>query len=501
MVTWSVPQCPFTIECSARTLDDIRLVVTDAFFSLARGGLEVGGILLGTCDGNRLSVLEYAPLDCEHAYGPTFNISPNDRARMRQLLASAPADHPGLQVVGWYHSHTRSGIFLSEEDLDLYDRYFPEAWQIALVMKPHTFDPARIGFFFRGADGTVHAKESYQEMVLDPLPAQKIPTQAPGPPPASKTRADSPRSRASRRSSQLELEITAEPVPMEAEPPATPLPEVEPPPKPAAATASSAVRVPEPEPAPPPPPPPPPPPVVEKALPRRFKPRPEPEPEREPERPVVEHRLPAFAVEKKPSGRGKIVAWIVLGAAATLAILFGAVKTREMWIPKLTTAARPPVEVPLPPPSMGLKTGDRDGQLEIDWDRLSILIRQGVSARLEISDGSAAPQSIPLDGPHLQAGVFTYGRQSEKVDVKLIVRNSEGKEAVEATTYIGKLPDRKPPEESEEVRKAREAMAAQAAKLKADLNFQAAKTRKLEKQLQELRQQQQKRMQNQIEGK
>jgi proteasome lid subunit RPN8/RPN11 len=490
MVAWSVPQCPFTIECSVRTLDDIRLVVTDAFFSLARGGLEVGGILLGTYDGSRVSVLEYAPLDCEHAYGPTFNISPNDRAQMRQLLASAPADHPGLQVVGWYHSHTRNAIFLSEEDLDLYDRYFPEPWQIALVFKPHTFDPARVGLFFREANGTVSSKESYQEITLEPLPAQKIPMPPPAAPPISKPIADPPRKRASRRSSQLELEITAEPAPADPEPLPMDPPVVEPIPAPA------AMQMPEPEPAPPPPPP-----IVEKELPLRFRPRPEPEPEREPERPIVEPRLPAFAIEPEPTGRGKIVAWIVLGAAATLAILFGALKTREMWIPKLTTAARPPVEVPLPPPSMGLKAVDRDGQLEIDWDRLSLLIRQGTSARLEISDGSTAPQSIPLDGAHLQAGIFTYGRQSEKVDVKLIVRNSEGKEAVEATTYIGKLPDRKPLEESEESKKAREAIAAQAAKLKADLNFQAAKTRKLEKQLQELRQQQQKRMQNQIEGK
>ena len=41
-LTWSVPECPFTIESSARVLDDIRLAVTDAFFSLPRGGAEIG---------------------------------------------------------------------------------------------------------------------------------------------------------------------------------------------------------------------------------------------------------------------------------------------------------------------------------------------------------------------------------------------------------------------------------------------------------------------------
>ena len=34
-------------------------------------------------------------------------------------------------------------------------------------MKPHTFQPTRIGFFFREADGSVHASASYREEVLD----------------------------------------------------------------------------------------------------------------------------------------------------------------------------------------------------------------------------------------------------------------------------------------------------------------------------------------------
>src|SRR5215471_16486378 len=155
VVTWSVSQCPFTIGCSARMLDDIRLVVTDAFFSLARGGLEIGGILLGRFENGRLSIVEYMPLECEHAYGPSFTVSPSDHGRMRALLKSADEQYPDLQPVGWYHSHTRSGIFLSDDDLAIYHLYFPEPWQVALVMTPHTFEPPRIGFFFREADGRV----------------------------------------------------------------------------------------------------------------------------------------------------------------------------------------------------------------------------------------------------------------------------------------------------------------------------------------------------------
>ena len=81
-ITWSVPECPFAIESSARVLDDIRLAVTDAFFSLPKGGAEIGGILLGVFDKNLLVISDHAPLDCEHAYGPSFALSPSDEARL-----------------------------------------------------------------------------------------------------------------------------------------------------------------------------------------------------------------------------------------------------------------------------------------------------------------------------------------------------------------------------------------------------------------------------------
>ena len=86
--------------------------------------------------------------------------------------------------------------------------------------------------------------------------------------------------------------------------------------------------------------------------------------------------------------------------------------------------------------------------------------------------------------------MFTYARQSEKVDVKLIVRRSDGQEVREATTFLGKLPERKVPAEDDAARRQRD-----------DLT---ERTRKLEKDLQtmreEMRQQQRRRMMNQVTG-
>ena len=173
-VTWVAPQCPFSIEYSTRVLDDIRLAVVDAFFSLPRGGAEIGGILLGTYEPGCLAITSYQASRCEHAAGPSFTLSPNDETKLREQLASVRG-----QVVGWYHSHTRSGIFLSEADLDIHKRFFPEPWQIAMVIKPHTFQPVCMGLFFRERDGSIHASAAYQETLLEPLPLRQVPSGEP----------------------------------------------------------------------------------------------------------------------------------------------------------------------------------------------------------------------------------------------------------------------------------------------------------------------------------
>src|SRR6202140_2891715 len=106
--TWSTASCPFTIEYSRRVLDDIRLAVTDAFFSLPRGGAEIGGGLLGRVDAGRPALRGHSAPGCEHAYGPSFVLSPPDETRLAEVLSAHANPAAGSRPVGWYHSHTRS---------------------------------------------------------------------------------------------------------------------------------------------------------------------------------------------------------------------------------------------------------------------------------------------------------------------------------------------------------------------------------------------------------
>ena len=438
VATWKTAECPFPIEYSLRVLDDIRLAVVDAFFSLPRGGAEIGGILLGRYLNQQLAIADYVALDCEHAFGPSFTLSPRDQERLAESLASAEQNPDRLRPVGWYHSHTRSEIFLSEADQDLHNRYFREPWQVALVLKPHAFHPTRAGFFFRETDGSIHGTASYQEFALEPLPVRPVPA---GVAPAMEF-APSGRHRRGPDPPGPVITVAAEQAAHEPAPGPGGTPE------PAA--------------------------VASEAQPDHI-------------------QLPSFLAP--PAKR--VSRWFVavLAIAISLAVAAAAYQTRYLWLPGLVAAIRPGPEL-----SIGLSAIDRDGQLQIQWDGNSPTVSQAANAVLEIDDG-LVPWQVQLDSRHLKAGTFTYGRQSERVDIKLAIHLPGGQQAHGATSFLGGLPERKPPPEDPEIRKQRDALATESAKLKSDLAAEVARTKKLARSLDEvkkvLQEQQRKRLESQ----
>ncbi len=460
--TWSAPECPYIIEYSPRVLDDIRLAVVDAFYSLPRGGAEIGGILLGRFAGGRISILEYQAVDCEHAMGPSFTLSQNDQQQFADLLAAAHQRPDGMRPVGWYHSHTRSDIFLSDADQDVHKRFFPEPWQVALVLKPSTFEPTRGGFFFREADGSIRGAASYQEFVVEAQPIRQLPSgAAPQTPPAPQPL----RGEAEGRGPVITLVPEAQPeLRQQAQLKPAPVPEVAP--QPVAQPAPPQERAAEPKPEPP------------------------------------DVAAPQFLqIKPERSWRWlKIVAALALGAGLGIA----AFETHEKWLPPLRERVSPMmarIRPKLPNeavPTVALGAADDNGQLRIHWDGKSPAIQKAGHGVLEIIDGATPAQSILLDRTHLEAGAFTYSRQAERVEVRLAV----GDRVKEIASFLGKLPEHKLPPEDPAVRKERDDLRQQAAKLKADLEFQAAKTRRLEKALNDMKEQlakeAQRRMANQV---
>ena len=66
--------------------------------------------------------------------------------------------YPDKELVGWFHTHPRMGVFLSEYDNFLHRNFFPELWQVALVIEPYG---GTGGFFIRQPDGTLDTRRYY----------------------------------------------------------------------------------------------------------------------------------------------------------------------------------------------------------------------------------------------------------------------------------------------------------------------------------------------------
>lgn len=59
---------------------------------------------------------------------------------------------PDKELVGWYHTHPKMGVFMSDYDTWLHSNFFPLDYQVALVIEPYSLNG---GFFIRQSDGTL----------------------------------------------------------------------------------------------------------------------------------------------------------------------------------------------------------------------------------------------------------------------------------------------------------------------------------------------------------
>jgi proteasome lid subunit RPN8/RPN11 len=128
---------------------------------------EVGGFLLGKwCrdveNGQQFVVAETALPARFTRQGSVYLTFTQDS--LVDIHDKIDRNFRGKDIVGWYHTHPRMGVFLSHYDTWLHDHFFPAPWQIALVIEPHT---ALGGIFIRDADGTLDPSRYFGFYELD----------------------------------------------------------------------------------------------------------------------------------------------------------------------------------------------------------------------------------------------------------------------------------------------------------------------------------------------
>jgi hypothetical protein len=157
-------------------MEEIRAAASENLRQFSGGGLDVGGVLFGTHQDNSLLILTWRPIACEHAEGPGLCLSADDRRELVRLLLGAKQDTDlkSLQPVGWFLSHMRGDISLGAPDIEIFDGYFGEPWQVTLVLLPAAEGSVRAGFFVREDGGKLRSGSSYQEFTIDPPGASPL---------------------------------------------------------------------------------------------------------------------------------------------------------------------------------------------------------------------------------------------------------------------------------------------------------------------------------------
>jgi proteasome lid subunit RPN8/RPN11 len=436
--TWTAAASPLTIEYSLVVIEEIRREVAEGFQKLSRGGIEVGGLLYGVHEGQTVRIMAIRPAACEHASGPTFRLSERDRAALHEQIRQDQSDSrlEDLVCVGWYVSHTRTEIVLTESDQDIFSSFFAKPWQVTLVVRPSRGGNMRAGFFVWESGGTVNPSQSYQEFNFpDRLAAafehrgsfgdRPTPAERPGEP---RNAARAPRPTA----------IPAVPA-QEAAP--------NPPPRVAApdgistlskASASSGLTSLFGEPA-----------AAKNAAAPTWEP--------------VDYGMDPS--RKTKSGRN----WI--GLAAALIVIAGLAVTGARYF--VTGGMNE---------SLALSVLEREGQLDIQWNGQSPPVSKAVSATLEIADGPQT-RTIPLKPQDLTAGKFAYKRDTGDIQVRMIVDEPDGSKVQEASRFLGPPPAKANDDELKTLQQRRDDLEAEIGRLRQSNAQQAERIQQLERTL------------------
>jgi hypothetical protein len=149
------------------TLDVVGRLGEAVQQSLGTGprGAEIGGILLGHSlpgSGRTVQIDDFELVACQHLRGASYTLAPRDR----ESLGAQLARHKSGQVVGYFRSHTRPGLYLDQDDFAIISHYFSDPSQVCLVVRPSADGPAVGGFFF-WEEGDINRRAPYRQFPFD----------------------------------------------------------------------------------------------------------------------------------------------------------------------------------------------------------------------------------------------------------------------------------------------------------------------------------------------
>lgn len=109
---------------------------------LEGGGGETCGFLLGSVartDPLCICIEDYVAIPAERSHRRAYVLARDERAEFQESLLQAWAkDRPAaMRPLGYFRTNVRGKLRLSAEDVELCDEFFPDAADIAMLIKPY----------------------------------------------------------------------------------------------------------------------------------------------------------------------------------------------------------------------------------------------------------------------------------------------------------------------------------------------------------------------------
>lgn len=181
--TWEPPGVGVTVRIRFDVIDRMNRSITSAFQAVPKRGLEIGGLLLGRTSsapgGLDVTIEDVEEVVSEHRRGPSYTLSQKDKHNLERSLRTVRR----LDVVGFFRSHTRSGLYLDEDDNAVAQRYFGDPGAVFLLVRPEPAGPPVAGFFY-WEDGELYRSSSRLQFPFD---SRALGAPAPASPAVAKT--------------------------------------------------------------------------------------------------------------------------------------------------------------------------------------------------------------------------------------------------------------------------------------------------------------------------
>ncbi len=371
----------FNVHLALDVLERLQAEVLRGFGAVPKRGAEVGGLLLGQIeeeDGQTTIHIEnFEPVVCGYKRGPSFLLADDEAAAFADVAAMWKKDSTKpVYAVGYFRSHTRDGLNLAPEDIELMNTYFPDPGSVALLIRPNATKASLAGFFVR-------ENGLFPETTPLEFPFRRWDLTGEEPP-AHRSLADRRRERVGpelvrggrRSDGSLPPPInppgafTSEPLQLPREGPSSYL-------QPPASYSQPMMTLPEPV---------------------------------KPEKKVRWMWLPLSFMF--------LLLGVVLGFQSALFVG-----------PKVTGVAN------MQDFALSLTVQKSDSNLTVRWNRNAPAIRAGQRGVLEIEDGKGSPEPVELDLAHLESGSMIYRSQSKSVHFRLIIYESSRITVTETTDW------------------------------------------------------------------